>query len=72
MMLSAGLSGQSLTELSIELKEAQATSQACSSRLTETEAKLARVKDQVNSLAEALAGANADAQQAREAYEKLR
>ena len=60
------------TDLAIELREAQATLQASSARITELEARLTRAKDQINSLAEALASANGDSQQAREAFENLR
>ena len=57
---------------SIELKEAQMTLQASSARLTELETRLSRAKEQMNALAEALATANGDSSQARDAYEKLR
>ena len=56
----------------IELKEAQATLQASTSRIAEIEARLAKAQKQVNALAEALASANGDSQQARESYERLR
>ena len=56
----------------IELKEAQATLQASSQRIAEVESRLSKAKEQVNALAEALATANGDAQQARESYERLR
>jgi hypothetical protein len=59
-------------DLAIELKEAQATLAAASARNAEIEARLAKAKEQVNSIAESWASANGDAQQAREAYERLR
>lgn len=59
-------------DLSMELKEAQATLQASTQRIAEVESRLSRAKEQVNALAEALATANGDAQQARESYERLR
>lgn len=70
-LLACGRAGAQ-TDLAIELKEAQATLQASSERIADLESRLTRSKDQVNALAEALATANGDAQQAREAYERLR
>lgn len=63
---------QSQADLAIELKEAQATLQASAKRITEVETRLTKAKEQVNALAEALASANGDSQQARESYERLR
>lgn len=60
------------TDLAMELKESQATLQASLQRNADLEARLTKSKEQVNALAEALATANGDAQQAREAYERLR
>jgi hypothetical protein len=60
------------TDLAIELKEAQATLQASATRIAEIETRLASAQKQVNALAAALASANGDSQQAREAYERLR
>lgn len=65
-----GVLGQ--TDLAIELKEAQTTLQASTTRIAEVEARLTKAKEQVNALAEALASANGDSQQARESYERLR
>jgi hypothetical protein len=56
----------------IELKEAQATLQASTTRIAEIESRLEKAQKQVNALAEALASANGDSQQARESYERLR
>lgn len=72
--LAVALGGKAMAQadLAIELKEAQATLQASSTRLVEVETRLARAKEQVNSLAEALATANGDSQQARESFERLR
>jgi exonuclease VII small subunit len=56
----------------IELKEVQAAYQAAAKRIAEMEARLDKAKGNVNDLAEALASANGDAQQARELYERLR
>src|SRR3954471_18121591 len=59
-------------DAAIELKEAQATLQASTTRIAEVEARLAKAQKQVNALAEALASAHGDSQQARESYERLR
>ncbi|MEY4591412.1 MAG: hypothetical protein RIR18_307 [Pseudomonadota bacterium] len=56
----------------IELKEARTALQFSASRINDLEARLVKAKEQVNSLADSLAVANADMRQNREAYEKLR
>ena len=71
LLVAAGWA-QGQADLAIELREALATLQASSARVAELEGRLARAKDQINSLAEALATANSDSQQAREAHEALR
>lgn len=70
MALCSRVQGQS--DPTIELKEAQMTLQASSVRLAELEARLNKAKEQMGALAEALATANGDSAQARDAYEKLR
>lgn len=55
-----------------DLREARATLQVSALRIADLEARLAKAKEQVNSLAEGLASANSESQQVREAYEKLR
>ncbi|MEZ0274060.1 MAG: hypothetical protein ACAH88_04090 [Roseimicrobium sp.] len=69
--LAAGqVQGQS--DLAIELKEAQTTLTASLSRVSDLEARLTKAREQVNALAEALASANGESQQTREAYERIR
>lgn len=58
--------------LAIELKEAQTTLNASLSRVSDLEARLTKAREQVNALAEALASANGESQQTREAYERIR
>ncbi len=60
------------TNDAIELKEARTALQFSASRIGDLESRLGKAKEQVNSLADSLAVANADMRQNREAYEKLR
>lgn len=69
--LAAGqVQGQS--DLAIELKEAQTTLAASLSRVSDLAARLTKARAQVTALAEALASANGESQQTREAYERIR
>lgn len=56
----------------IELKEMRTALQFSTGRIGDLESRLGKAKEQVNSLADSLAVANADMRQNREAYEKLR
>lgn len=63
---------QAQSDLAIELREAQATLNASLTRVADLEARLTKTREQVNALADALASANGESQQAREAYERIR
>lgn len=63
---------QGQQNLSVELKEAQMTLSAALTRVSDLEARLTKAREQVNALAEALASANGESQQTREAYERIR
>ncbi len=59
-------------DLAVELREAQATLNAALTRVAEQEARMTKMREQLNALADALASANGESQQAREAYERIR
>jgi hypothetical protein len=63
---------QGQQNLAVELKEAQMTLTAALTRVSDLDARLTKAREQVNALAEALASANGESQQTREAYERIR
>jgi hypothetical protein len=56
----------------VENQELKATLQAAAGQIQDLQNKAEKLKQQINTLSESLASANADGAQAREAYEKLR